>query len=419
MKCNPVPHFAAFLTSCLFGAIMRRIGVVGDGLSGLSAALTIAQFGVEVVVFAIDEPLGGRAGPISTDQNDWLFDQTPVSWIRKGELDQVLRRMKVPMPTRRIPISRMATVRNDSRFTLPSRGSFGMKITGPLAPEWPDIIRSARKGELGELSELANDAVTFLGLLTHLDPARLNPQTLAQAVINMSWKDMPRVPLDGWVGASGRLISATRLTDISIEIDGPVTGLRMNRDGLVDGIRRKGRVYPVDGVVLACPMKAKKRILESSDIDVSDFPQVSDRTVHIRWLGLSGCYMRPHYALWDADREVLAIDYGAHAPERVPSELSDAASLIHCIAYGDSEDASERIEAFMDAQCAGWKSAIRFDQSHPEMRLSDADVASNIPFDLFSSSGIYLAGAGVTGDGPPGDEAISTGIRAGRAISQS
>ncbi|HIF04059.1 MAG TPA: FAD-dependent oxidoreductase [Candidatus Poseidoniales archaeon] len=396
------------MTSLHLAHHMRRIGVVGDGLAGLSAALVAAQRGAEVVVFGTEEPLGGLSGPISAQEHEWLFDQIPISWRRKGRLDRLLRRMKVPMPSREIELGRLAIVRDDQRIGLPSFQGWLRRPTGPLAFAWPELIRSARRGDISEVQGPAREAATLLNLMRES-----NPQPDPKAVLELAWRGRPRVPLDGWVGVSGRLISACLQTDVDFQTDGPVTGLRMNRDGRVDGVRRKGRVLPVDAVVLACPLRAKRRILEGEDL-----PASSGRTAHLRCLGLSGALMRPHVGLWDADREVFALDLAQIAPERVPREHRGAASLLHCIAFGDEESAAKRIEAFLDAQCSGWRTAIETDHSLPRLRMPALDQ-EELPFDRFSDSGIFFAGEGVSKLDPAADGVVEGGIRAGRAAAQS
>ncbi|MDP6906061.1 MAG: hypothetical protein QF440_01425 [Candidatus Thalassarchaeaceae archaeon] len=397
---------------------MRRVGVVGDGLSGLAAALSVVQGGAEAVVFGIQEPIGGRASPLPSTGKNWLFDQTPLMWRRKGDLDQALRRLKTPMPTRTINTSLLAVIRNNQRISIPQSRGMLRRYTGPLAESWGEIIRHSRRGSIPELSGLESDIVHFLGLLSHLDPTRLNSASLSQSIQNLVWKDSPRVPLDGWVGASGRLIAAGRLTDVTVLTEGQVTELRINKNGQVDGVRRKGRVFPVDSVVLACPLSSKRRILESSGIAIGNLPKVKLNTVWARYIGLSGCFMRPHIALWDADREVLAIDLAQHAPERVPREFVGSASLLHCFAYGSKSTAEKRIEEFLNTQCCGWESAIKSDITIPELRLSDAASTSFTPFDIFSDVGIFLAGSGLKVESEPGDHAVYTGMQAGRAASQ-
>ncbi len=397
---------------------MRRVGVVGDGLSGLSAALSVAQRGAEAVVFAIDEPLGGRSGPISTESCEWLFDQIPLMWNRKGTLDRVLRRIKAPMPTRPILPNLIAFVREDRRISLPKTKGIFRRSTGLLAQTWPSITRSARRGHLPELDENETEAVNLLTLLSHFEPNIKDRNISVNAILDFSWHDLPRVPLDGWVGASGRMIASSRLSDVTILSGSPVTGLRINSEGRVDGVRRKGKVLPVDAVVLACPLSAKRRILKSSGLDISALPKVQLNSIYARYLGLSGCFMRPHAILWDVDREVLAIDLAQHAPERVPVKFQGSASLMHCFAYGDEGNRAARIEDFLDAQCSGWRDSIQYDLVNTKLRISDASINSKLAFDELQENGVLFAGSGIEMESRPGDHAVNTGIRAGRVASQ-
>jgi hypothetical protein len=326
---------------------MRRVGVVGDGLCGLIAGLSAASSGSEVVIFGRSEPLGGLAAPVDEDAA-WLFDRVPLFWKQGGSLDKLLRRLKIPMPTRKVPLARMAIVRDDQRHSLPTFSSYWRKSIGDLSIEWAPLIKAARKGDLSQVEGYAKDAAVLLSLLYNFDPTP-DPE----AILTIGWKESPRVAIDGWVGTSGRLVAACIQTDVTFQIDGPVTGFRRRDNGVIDGIKRKGRVLPVDAVIQACTRAP------------------SDETMlYGRYLGLNGNFLRPHIVLWDADREVLLVDLGSLMPERVPKEYPrKEASLFHCIAFGDSDTASERVEAFLDVQCSGWRGAIVEDYTLDNLRL--------------------------------------------------
>ena len=322
---------------------MRRVGVVGDGLTGLITALSVGTNGGEAALFGKTEPMGGLASPVDPDAN-WLFDRVPIFWRSKGHLDRLLKQMKVPMPTRELPLSKLAVVRNDQRKSLPSKSGVLRKLTGPFSTDWIQMIQSARSGSIDQLEGSIRDASILLSLLWNCEPIPND-----EAVIAFAWKGRPRVAIDGWSGASGRLITACMKTDVSFHVDGPVTGLRRKKNGEVDGIRRKGRVLPVDAVI-----KTSNR--QSSPI-------------FGRYLGLSGQFLRPHSVLWDADREVLLIDFAEIIPERVPDQHRESATLLHCLAFGDSETSASRIEASLDSQCSGWRGSIVEDFTDSNIRL--------------------------------------------------
>ena len=322
---------------------MRRVGVIGDGLTGLIAALSVGINGGEAALFGRSEPIGGIAAPVSPKAN-WLFDQVPLFWRKNGHIDRLLSRMKTPMKTRELPLSKMAVIRNDKRKSLPRLSGILRKPSGPFAAEWPHLIEAARSGKIGNLEGPIRDAAVLLSLLWDC-----NPIPNAEGIIEFAWKGRPRVAIDGWCGTSGRLITACMQADVTFHIDGPVTGFRRKRNGEIDGVRRKGRVLPVDAVI-----QASSR---------------NESPIFARYLGLMGHFLRPHAVLWDADREVLLVDLAEIAPERVPSEHRGNATLLHCIAFGDIETSESRIEAILDAQCSGWRKSIVEDFSHNKLRL--------------------------------------------------
>jgi hypothetical protein len=333
---------------------MRRVGVVGDGLSGLLAGLGAASKGSEVAIFGHSEPIGGLASPVDPD-TEWLFDRLPLFWKRGGTVDLMLRRLKVPMQTRRVPLSRMAVVRDDHRYSLPGKSGILRRPSGPLATEWVSLVKSARKGDLSQIEGLEKDAAVLLSILWNFDSTP-DPE----AVLNLGWKQPARAPLDGWVGVSGRLIAACMQTDVTFHTDGPVTGFRKRKNGTIDGIKRKGRVLPVDAVIQAYTPRV---------------PPYGHKKLHGRYLGLEGNFLLPHVVLWDADREVLLVDFGSLMPERVPENENPHTwtSLFHCIAFGSQNTAAERIEALLDSQCSGWRGAIAADYTLENLTLPSAE----------------------------------------------
>ena len=322
---------------------MRRIGVVGDGLTGLIAALSVGSCGGEAALFGKTEPMGGLASPVDSEAT-WLFDRVPIFWQKKGHIDRLLKRLKVPMPSRQVPLTKLAVVRDDQRKTLPAKSGPFRRPTGPFAADWLQLIQAARTGTTQKLDGPIRDAAILLSLLWNCQPIPND-----QAVIEFAWKGRPRVAIDGWCGASGRLITACMQTDVTFHIDGPVTGFRRKKNGQIDGIKRKGRVLPVDSVIQASSRHSS--------------PIVG------RYLGLSGQYLRPHAVLWDADREILLVDLAGITPERVPAPYREGATLLHCIAFGEYDTSSSRIEACLDVQCSGWRNSIVEDFTDSNLRL--------------------------------------------------
>ncbi|MEE2758953.1 MAG: hypothetical protein VYA86_03120 [Candidatus Thermoplasmatota archaeon] len=337
---------------------MRRVGVVGDGLTGLVASLSVGSNGGEAALFGRSEPMGGLASPVDPEAT-WLFDQIPIFWRRKGHLARLLKRMKVPMPTRELSLSKMAIIRNDQRQTLPHKVGILRRPTGPFAADWVTMIQMARSGKVAQLEGPIRDVAILLSLLWDC-----RPEPNADAILEFAWKGRPTVPIDGWSGVSGRLITACLQTDVTFHLDGPVTGYRRKKNGQIDGVRRKGRVLPVDSVI-----KASSR---------------SKSAIFGRYLGLSGHFLRPHAVLWDVDREVLLVDLAGIAPERVPSEYRESSTLLHCIAFGDLANSSSRIEDCLDTQCSGWRGSIVEDFSRNNLRLP-------IPPESNFKNGIHFA----------------------------
>ena len=148
---------------------MRRIGVVGDGLTGLIAALSIGSCGGEAALFGKTEPMGGLASPVDSEAT-WLFDRVPIFWQKKGPLDRLLKRLKVPMPSRQLSLSKLAVIRDDRRKTLPTKSGPFRRPDGAFAADWMQLIQAARTGTTHKLDGLPSHysevLVTLLGCLT-------------------------------------------------------------------------------------------------------------------------------------------------------------------------------------------------------------------------------------------------------------
>jgi len=432
--------------------VMQRVGIVGGGLSGLIAAISAASNGGEVFVLNRGEPLGGRTAPINS-RKQMVADRAPLAWPGRGPFDKMLRRIRTAMPSGQVPGNAIATVREGERSTLPKHPSAVVGLSKVEAEAWASILAMARKGKLPSLTEMRGqypehicDAVEAFQVLRTLDYTGCNDgEELARSVVSMWWKSRPLIAVDGWSGASARLITSCLHTDVSFLTEGSVTSLRISEAGKVDGVRRKGRVLPVDSVILAVSAEERNRILISSGLqanpsksgDIADsesetlsspsHPSFSTKRAHVRVLLLDGEMMRPHQILWDSERRVLAIDVLGAAPMRVTESLRDIGSLLHLVALplaGEFEvttkDGDSRIDAFLTEQCSGWKSATIEAISVERLLLSTLE--DDVAFDALAKHGIWFAGDGVSCSEvtptTPADRATETGIAAGEAASK-
>lgn len=414
---------------------MQRLGIVGGGLSGLVAAIAAARSGAEVFVLNRGEPLGGRTAPVESVE-EMVADRAPLAWPLQGSFDKMLRRMRTAMPSAQVPGSAIATVRDGIRSTLPHKPNAVQGLAKSEAEAWAKVLSGARKGSLPPLIELREnipehicDALEAFQVLRTLDDAGCSDGAeLSNSIITMWWKSRPSIAFDGWSGASARLITSCLHTDVTFLTDGPVTGLRVSNEGKVDGVKRKGRILPVDAVVLAVPADERNRILTSSGLQGEPSPSNSGtKRAHARILLLDGEMMRPHQILWDSERRVLAIDVSGVAPMRIAESMQGVGSLLQLVALpiaGESavspEQGDSRIDALLDEQCSGWRGSTIEAISVPELLLSAAK--DSVSFDALASQGVWFAGDGISCSGAtsttPADRANETGLAAGEAAAK-
>jgi hypothetical protein len=423
------------MRGCVLLVGMQRVGVVGGGLSGLVAAIAAAGSGAEVFVLNRGEPLGGRTAPVESVE-EMVADRAPLAWPLQGSFDKMLRRIRTAMPSAQVSGSAIATVRGGRRSTLPHKPNAVQGLARADAEAWASVLSGARKGSLPPLIELREqipvhicDALEAFQVLRTLDDAGCSDGVeLSNSIITMWWKSRPSIALDGWSGASARLITSCLHTDVSFLTDGPVTSLRVSNEGKVDGVKRKGRVLPVDTVVLAVPADERNRILKSSGLQGElSLSNSTTRRAHARILLLGGEMMRPHQILWDSERRVLAIDVSGAAPMRIAESMRGVGCLLHLVALplaGESDVSSEqgdsRIDALLDEQCSGWRGATIEAISVPELLLSAA--GDDVSFDALASHGVWFAGDGISCSDAtstaPADRANETGLAAGEAAAK-
>ncbi|MED5487355.1 MAG: NAD(P)-binding protein [Candidatus Thermoplasmatota archaeon] len=324
---------------------MRRVGIVGDGLAGLIAARSAAQSGAEVLIFARSEPIGGLAAPVHADA-EWLFDRIPLNWNRTSYLATLLKSMGVGIHSRRMIHTRMAFILDEKRYTLPGNKGLFWKSNrnDALEADWLSVVKATKAKDLSNLEGAAKHMATLLSVLWSF-----NTTPNLEALEHHTVRNFGRIPTDGWAGVSGRLIAACSQWDVTFHTEGPVLGFRRDKNGNVDGIKRKGRIMPVDAVI-----QAHNR---------------SDSTIYGRYIGTYGNFMLPHVALWDVDREVLLVDLGRFVTDRIPKEHRNKVTMFHCFAFGDQNDAAERVEAVLDSQCSGWRKGIIQDFQIEDLRL--------------------------------------------------
>ena len=237
----------------------RHIAVVGGGISGLVAALTLHDIGLVPVVFEANSRYGGR---IHTNRAGWFGDQV-AEWC--GELIDTSHVTMIGLAKRfGLPLTDvLAAVPRGAQYTLAFDGTYypiaqaardfkpvyaaltaQLRAAGDLAPY--DAIVARPTG--GYVVTAANDAAVsaFSGdALLSGGPGVALSATLVGTAVTPTGKGTWQVSLDGGIFTSGDAKFYGSLPGDDLRPEAPVTGIAGSPDGhgywLVGA---DGTVYP-------------------------------------------------------------------------------------------------------------------------------------------------------------------------------
>ena len=194
---------------------MERITVIGGGLAGLTAAISAAEQGVDVVLLEAHAELGGRArstdGPYKVNLGPHALLASSPFWRWLGE------RALLP-PHVRPPLSGVRFRWDDDIRRVPAVGAAvaALRLRGREAPIELDF-RSWAGQQVGlrAADQLAHSA----GIYTyHHDPGELSAAFVWEPLVRglLSAPPAARFPVGGW----GRIVErmAARAVDLGVEL---------------------------------------------------------------------------------------------------------------------------------------------------------------------------------------------------------
>ena len=308
---------------------MQEISIVGGGLAGLVAAITIAEQGGRAVLYEASPQLGGRArtedGPHRPNLGPHaLYHGSLAVWLAERDLCPPL----APPRKSAFRIARGGRIRRLPLALLPMLRT--LKRSAPVESDY----RSWAQGQMSARGVEA--AIGFASLPSfHADPGRLSAAFVHELLQRSFAKPGVGYVRGGW----GALVAslAARASAMGVRIE---TGTKCN--ALPDG-----------PVIVATDLRAARRLLGD---DTIAWP--APRTV------LFDLALPPRrgdaWAVLDLDRRVYVSDYSAYDPSLAPV----GEHLLQCCAGIDEDQGIEaglaRIHAVLDLAVPGWRERSRW-----------------------------------------------------------
>lgn len=412
-----------------------NVAIVGGGISGLTAALFLANAGLSVVVFEKGKELGGRAQTIN--KNGALFNLGGHALYRGGAAERILQEMEIKV-SGNVPDTKGYAIWNNGLLELPDSLSSLLKTK---------LLSWFGKMELGKL----------MMKLRKIDAASIKPMTLRNWAENEMTDPMVRhvfyalcrtstycIDLDQQVASA--VIKQVQLGMKGVlYIDGGwqtiVDHLRMKAEGTgVDILTNKTvtsidfsemhHIQFADGeklevpyvIVTAGPDQTFKLVKGAEQTMLRDW-KLKAQPVYAACLdvALNKLPNPNHNFAIAVDQHIL---FSNHSRASKLSE--DGSAVLQLIKYlgtekdGNAKNHKQELEGIMDLMQPGWREKVIAQQFLPQMTV----VQDTITVDdkrFFGPSipeipGLYIAGDG-TGHGEMlVDAAFASSKRAAEAI---
>ncbi len=415
-----------------------EVAIVGAGLAGLSAAVTLARAGVRVTVFEAASDAGGRAR--TRTAQGFSFNLGPHAVYRAGRGRAILQDLGLTLRGGTPAIGGLA-VRGKALFGLPA-GPASLVRTRLLS--WPDKVAAGR----------------ILTALPRLDPARFDEVPVAHWIEEATSRPRVREVLAAYfrvstyavdtahhsAGAALRQLQLAQagvlyldggwqtvvnaLRDAAVAAGVVIVGARrvvgVAASGAVEGVLLDdGGHHRAQAVILSCAPREAAALLPSPAGDALVARANAIRPVTAACLDL---------ALTSLPRPERTFALGIDSPLYLSVHSASAAlappggAVVHVARYGgvsDGEAASVRadLEGVMDLVQPGWRGLLAFARFLPHLTVSHALVTAaqgglrgRPGVTMPELPGLYLAGDWVGGEGMLADASLSSAQQATEAV---
>jgi len=364
---------------------VTRYTVIGGGIAGLVAAVSLAKRGKRVRLLERRSKLGGRAA--STVDQGFTFNFGPHAMYKHGATYRTLDEWGIAPPGARPDLSRNADlVLDGQRVPLPLNAMEAMRSMDPdTAPrisvaEWLDSnVESPDQRKVME---------TFLRLSCYAaDPLQLS-LALTIKQLRLSAGGVLYVH-GGWQTMIDLLTQAAISVGVEVETSATVTQVE-------------------SPAVLAIPPQEVEALL-GRPIDRPPAIRMACLDLGLSRLPEGGA----HFAL-SADQPMYLSVQSQWA------KIADNGSAVHVAQYRRSGDSVERanLEAFADIVMPGWREQVLTSRYLPEMIVVHAapSVAGRPAVDALGIEGVRIAGDWVGPHGMLADAATESGLAAAASL---
>ena len=415
------------------------VSVVGGGLSGLTAALTLARAGASVVVFEKARQVGGRAA--SRREEGFVFNQGPHALYLGGAGQSILRELAIPMSGGQ-PSTRGAAIFNGRRERLPST-PIDIARTGLL--NRPDKLRYAalfarlltakpERWQDTSVREWVEQATarpllrqllhTFFRLATYAADAEQQSAGAALAQLQIAVRPGVRYLDGGWQTLVDGLREAALAAGVQIETGANAVAIEHGEH--VTGVRlADGRVQPAAAVLAAVEPETLKALVAAGGPAAPRWPE----PVPVRAACLNVALAR----LPDPEATLaLGIDtplyFSVHSASAKLSPSGGA--LIHAVKYLSGDESTDpevdksELHSLLDFDAARpGRDVLVAERFLPRMTVSHALVtacggglASRPNVSVAELPGLYVAGDWVGPEGMLADASLASARRAAEMI---
>ncbi len=369
----------------------EQITVVGGGLAGLAAAITVAEAGVNVRLLEAHEQLGGRArstdGPYKANLGPHALLCNSPFWAWLGERD-----LLPPAAKPRLSGFRFRWDGELRRIPAVGAAVAILRLRGRKAPVELDF-RTWAAEQVG--LEAADQIARSAGILTYYhDPGALSAAFVWEPIVRAVFSAPPstRYPIGGWTNIVTRMHDRARRLGVVIE-----TGVRVEQ-------------LPDPPVVLATELADARALLGDDSLDWL--------SGHAVCLDLALEHRRGDPYLVADLQETGWIERFTAADRTLAPAGQELIQAQMPIRPGESADsAGERLERLLDASFVDWRSRERWRRRQVMHKRTGAiDPPGKTWRDrpaIDRGEGVFLAGDMVAAPGCLSEIAWASGVQAG------
>ena len=379
----------------------EQVTVVGGGLAGLIAAVSLAKGGRKVKLFEQARHLGGRAA--TTTQNGFSLNLGPHALYAGGALYRTLREWKVPVSAKSPVLGKTAFLVEDGRTHRFLYDTKGLLLTGALHPG--EKMQAARL-----LQSIPKEQGGGRSVARWLDDARANGRArrLIETVITLSTytRDMTAMSAEaalrqvrlalgsgvlyvdgGWESLVKGLAAAAQAAGVVIE-----TGVPIER-------------VPASPVVLAAPPQTVEKLTGVM------LPKLAPVKLATLDLGLSKLPARAATFALGLDHPIYCSVHST-AAVLAPKE----AAMVHIGKYlvAGEEGCRNELEQFADVVMPGWRERVEVARFLPNLVVTHAisTLQARPEVDALGLPGVAIAGDWVGNNAMLADAAAESALRA-------